>query len=176
MRELRRRLVLPGVVGGVYAGLTILLAPISFGPVQLRVTEILCVLPYFVPETAWGLFLGCGAANLYSAWGILDIVFGSLATLGAGLCAARLGRRRRRRGGGHVTLWDRVAVCLLPALWNGVAIGAVLARTLMPDNFLTGWLLMGGQIALEEAAVLFLGGMPLMTYLAKRPLIYGGRT
>lgn len=93
MNDLRKKLVYPALAGAVYAALTMVLAPISYGGVQLRVSEVLCMLPFFLPETAVGLFLGCALANTISAAGLLDIVFGSLATLLAGLLTAAAGRR-----------------------------------------------------------------------------------
>ena len=45
--------------------------------------------PLFLPETAWGLGVGCLIANLLSPYGVLDIVVGSAATLLAALLTAR---------------------------------------------------------------------------------------
>ena len=81
-----RKLTAAAVTGAAYAALTMLLAPISYGAIQCRVSEVLCILPFFIPCTAWGLFAGCAIANLLSAAGIFDVVFGSLATLLAALC------------------------------------------------------------------------------------------
>ena len=89
-----RKLTAAAVTGAAYAALTMLLAPISYGAIQCRVSEVLCILPFFIPCTAWGLFAGCAIANLLSAAGILDVIFGSLATLLAALCTAWLGRGR----------------------------------------------------------------------------------
>ena len=82
------------IVGAAYAVLTMALAPISYGAIQLRVSEVLCILPYFMPCTAWGLFIGCAVANLLTG-NLFDIVFGSLATLAAALLTAAIGRRKR---------------------------------------------------------------------------------
>ena len=79
-----RQLALAAIVGAAYAALTIGLAPISYGPAQFRISEVLCILPYFLPCTAWGLFVGCAVSNLIGA-GVWDIVFGSLTTLAAAL-------------------------------------------------------------------------------------------
>ena len=87
-----RKLTAAAVTGAAYAALTMLLAPISYGAIQCRVSEVLCILPFFIPCTAWGLFAGCAIANLLSAAGIFDVVFGSLATL-IGALGARLLRR-----------------------------------------------------------------------------------
>ena len=48
---------------------------------QLRFSEALTVLPFLFPGAIPGLFLGCAIANIASTFGILDVVFGSLATL-----------------------------------------------------------------------------------------------
>ena len=52
------------IVGAAYAVLTMALAPISYGAIQLRVSEVLCILPYFMPCTAWGLFIGLSLIHI----------------------------------------------------------------------------------------------------------------
>ncbi len=68
------------MIAAVYVALTVAFAPISFGAIQFRVSEALCILPYFTPAAVPGLFAGCFLSNLMlgSPW---DMVFGSLATL-----------------------------------------------------------------------------------------------
>ena len=155
--DLREKLIIPAVVGALYAALTMLLAPISYGNLQFRISEALCVLPVFFPYTSVGLFLGCALANMISAAGILDVVFGSLATLCAGLCAAACGREARRTGA-MPSAAMRVLACLSPVVWNGVVIGAVLAWS---------FALFGAGVALGEAGVLFLLGMPLISLIPR---------
>ena len=168
--KIREQLIYPAVAGAAYAALTMLLAPISYGGIQCRLSEALCVLPFFLPSTAWGLFLGCAVANCISAAGILDIVFGSLATLLAGLCTAALGRGWRESGC-WPSLGRRIAACLMPVLWNGLVIGAVLSATLMPrDAFWPGFAMFAGQVAAGETIALLLLGLPLMNVLRRRLL------
>lgn len=69
------------LIAALYVALTLIFAPISFGPVQLRIAEALCILPLFTPAAVPGLFIGCFIANLLGGGIVLDIVFGSLATL-----------------------------------------------------------------------------------------------
>ena len=78
-----RQLTLAAVIGALYAVLTLTASVfgITYGPVQCRVSEALCVLPFFFPEAKWGLFVGCLIANLLSPYGAPDIICGSLATL-----------------------------------------------------------------------------------------------
>ena len=94
MRISVKDLASAAVVGAAYAALTMLLAPISFGLVQFRASEALCILPAFLPAASWGLWVGCALVNFMSGYGIPDIVFGSFATLMASLCIARIARGR----------------------------------------------------------------------------------
>ena len=67
------------VIAALYAVLTSLLYPVSFGPIQCRVSEALTILPLFYAEAVPGLTIGCFIANCFS--GGLDMLFGTLATL-----------------------------------------------------------------------------------------------
>ena len=69
------------VIAAIYVALTMAFQPISFGPVQFRISEALCILPFFTPAAIPGLFVGCFLSNLFCGAAGLDIVFGSLATL-----------------------------------------------------------------------------------------------
>lgn len=90
-----RQLTLAAVVAALYAvlGYYAGIFGVAFGPVQCRFSEALCVLPFFFPATAPGLFVGCLIVNLLSPYGVLDIVFGSLATLIAALLTAKMPNR-----------------------------------------------------------------------------------
>ena len=65
----------------MYAALTLIFAPISFGPVQVRIAEALSILPMFTKAAVPGLFIGYILGNLLGGAVITDIVFGSIATL-----------------------------------------------------------------------------------------------
>lgn len=62
------------------------------GAIQVRLSEMLIVLPAFTPAAIPGLFIGCFLSNLLTGCCILDIVVGSLATL-IGAVGAYLMRR-----------------------------------------------------------------------------------
>lgn len=162
-----RRLALLGLIAAVYAALTLGLAPISYGPLQFRISEAMCVLPYFFSPSAWALFAGCLLANLLSQYGVLDVVFGSLATLLAGLCTAAIGR------GGDRGSWLRcIAACLMPVVFNAVIIGAVIAYATTTDALVSApfWLIFLGDavsVGFGEMAVLFVLGLPLTRWLPK---------
>lgn len=68
------------LIAALYATLTVIFAPISFGPIQVRIAEALTVLPMFTSAAIPGLFIGCFIANLFGGTIIWDVIFGSLAT------------------------------------------------------------------------------------------------
>ncbi|MGI6108100.1 MAG: QueT transporter family protein [Lachnospiraceae bacterium] len=82
------------VIAALYVALTLIFQPISYGEVQLRVSEALTILPFFTPAAIPGLFVGCLIANILGGAIILDIIFGSLATL-IGAVFAYLLRKNR---------------------------------------------------------------------------------
>ena len=104
-----------GIIAAVYALLTVALAPISSGLIQCRVSEALCVLPYFTSAAVPGLFLGCLISNLITGAPVYDVLFGSLATL----LAAAATRFLRNRA-------SKYAAPLPGVLLNGIIIGCVL--------------------------------------------------
>mgnify|MGYP005972270469 CR=1 FL=1 len=75
------RITQGAAIAALYVALTMIVAPIAFGPVQFRISEALCVLPYFLPSAVPGVTIGCFLANLLCGAAPLDVVFGSLATL-----------------------------------------------------------------------------------------------
>lgn len=74
-------LVQGAAIAAIYVVLTIVFAAISFGEVQVRISEALTILPYFTPAAVPGLFVGCIIANLLGGAIPVDILCGSLATL-----------------------------------------------------------------------------------------------
>ena len=51
------RLTYTAILAAAYAALTFVLAPISYGPIQYRVSEALTIAPFFIPCSIWGLWL-----------------------------------------------------------------------------------------------------------------------
>ena len=90
-----RKLVHCGVVAAIYVVLCLALQPLSYGAVQVRVAEALCLLPVFGAEYIVGVVLGCFLANLLGST-IVDVIFGTLATWPAlsptscAMCASRV--------------------------------------------------------------------------------------
>jgi len=108
-----RSLCVSAVIAALYAAMTLLLAPISYGPIQLRLSEAMTLLPMLLPQAIPGLFVGCLIANLYTGM-LTDIIFGSLATL-----LAAVGTYLLRR--------NPFLAASCPVISNGVIVGLVLA-------------------------------------------------
>ncbi|MBT9779104.1 QueT transporter family protein [Clostridium sp. MCC353] len=106
-------LVQSAMIAAIYIVLTLMFIPLGFGPVQFRISEALCILPYFTPAAIPGVFIGCLLSNALGGAVFLDVVFGSLATL-IGAVGSWLLRRVR---------W---AVCIPPILSNVLIIPWVL--------------------------------------------------
>jgi uncharacterized membrane protein len=142
------KMVRGAVIAALYFALTMLLAPISFGPVQFRVAEALCVLPFLYAEAIPGLFVGCLLSNLLGGNGLLDVLFGSLATLAAAIAVYKCRVK-----------W---LVPLFPVIVNGIVVGAVLAYVYTPDTMAAAFPLFAAEVAAGELGVCYLIGLPLL--------------
>ena len=110
-----RKLVRCGVVAAIYVVLCMALQPLSYGAVQVRVAEALCLLPVFGAEYIVGVTLGCFLANLLGST-VVDVVFGTLATLLACLVTYKL-RDIRVKG-------LAIPASLPPVAFNMIIVGA----------------------------------------------------
>ena len=129
-----RSITLSAAIAALYAALTLLLAPISYGDWQCRVSEALTMLPMLMPQAIPGLFVGCILANLLGpSAGITDIVFGSLATL-----IAAIGTYYFRKN-----KW-LAAAC--PVISNGIIVGLVLSLSFNLPFFLTAIQVAAGEL------------------------------
>ena len=80
-----KEISLIAVIAALYATMVIVLAPMSFGPVQLRFADVLIPLAAILGLPAvYGVALGAFVANAYWFMSPIDVVFGALANLVAG--------------------------------------------------------------------------------------------
>ena len=78
-----RAVVYGGLIAALYVVLTFVSASMGLasGVIQVRLSECLCLLPCLIPAAVPGLTVGCMLANWLTGCAMLDVVFGSLATL-----------------------------------------------------------------------------------------------
>lgn len=72
------------MIAAIYVALTWLSALVGLsgmGAIQLRLSEALCVLPYFTAAAIPGVSVGCLLANLLTGAALPDVIFGTLATV-----------------------------------------------------------------------------------------------
>jgi len=155
-----QRLVLSGVIGGIYAALTLMVYPLSYGPIQVRISEALTVLPLFFGEAVIGLSVGCLVANFFGN-GVLDVVFGTLATLIAGVLTMASGRIKDAR--------VRVVVGIIPPIVVNALIVPLtfLALTELKEAYLINVLTVGAG----QAVVLTVLGIPLAVAMQKNKFL-----
>ena len=133
------------MIGALYVVLTLISSVTGLASTPVRLSEALCILPYFTPAAVPGLYVGCLISNLILGGAIPDIIFGSLATL--------------------------IGASIPPVIANTVMIPPILAYCYgYNDGF---WVLAGG-IALSEiisctliGTALLLALMPLRKKLFK---------
>ena len=115
MKNITTKMMAQGaVIAAVYVVLTLAFAPISFGAVQFRISEALCILPFFTVAAVPGGSIGCLLANILAGAALPDIVFGTLATLIGAIVSYRLR---------NISKW---LVCIPPILANAIIIPFVL--------------------------------------------------
>jgi uncharacterized membrane protein len=144
-----RTVVRAGLIAAAYVALTLALAPISYGPVQFRVSEALTILPMFTPAAIPGLAVGVLVANWLGPIGPLDVIFGTLATLLA--------------AGGTYALRKRPLLAMAcPVIANALIVPAYLPIALGASDF-PRWF--GGPAGLYITAVITVGaGEALAVY------------
>ncbi len=150
-------LVHGAVIAALYVVLTMLVAPIAFGPIQFRFSEALTILPFFTPAAIPGLFVGCLLSNLIGGAIIWDVLFGSLATL-IGALGTYLLRKYRR------------LICLPPIISNTLIIPFVL-RYAYGEAGLIPYLMVTVGIG-EILAVGVCGNLLVETLLPYRKLLF----
>ena len=138
-------LCVSAVIGALYAAMTLLLAPISYGPIQLRLSEAMTLLPIVLPQAIPGLFVGCLIANLYTGM-LTDIIFGSLATLLAAI-------------GTYLLRKKPILAAACPVISNGVIVGMVLALSFNLPVALTMAEVAIGEIGAVLVGMLILSGI-----------------
>lgn len=69
------------VIAAFYVVLTYVFSAFASGVIQVRVSEALTILPAFTPAAIPGLVIGCLLSNTLTGCVLLDIIFGSVATL-----------------------------------------------------------------------------------------------
>lgn len=143
------------MIAAIYCVVTLVLAPISYGNIQVRIAEALTLLPLIYKPSIWGVTLGCFLSNLIGAMmginptGMIDAVVGTLATLLAALMTYYL-RDQKIKG-------VPVLSILMPVIFNFFFVGMELSVLFFEGNIWLGLLIMGTEVAIGELISVILG-------------------
>ncbi|MFA5235305.1 MAG: QueT transporter family protein [Bacilli bacterium] len=107
-----KRLAVNALIAALYLDLTLVTASFAYRDIQFRIAEIFVLLAFFRKDYLIGVTIGCFLANLFGPLGIVDAVFGSLATLASGLLIAYSK--------------NLFVATLYPVVINGLVVGAEL--------------------------------------------------
>ena len=162
-----------GMIAAVYAACT--LAALVLLPVQFRISEALVVLAVLTPAAVPGLTIGCIVANVANmviagtgALGLLDVVFGSLATLVGALWCRKFASRPAIALLGPVIANAVIVPAYLPILLQGLGFYTIPFTTISLDGAYIPMYLFGlVATGIGEAVVVYVLGMPLLKALGK---------
>ncbi|MBM6688949.1 QueT transporter family protein [Collinsella tanakaei] len=168
-----------GVIAAVYAACTLVtmlfLGNLAWGPIQFRISEALCALALLTPAAVPGLTLGCAIANIANialsgtgALGLLDVVFGSLATCVGALFTWKMRGHPAIALAGPVLANALIVPAYLPILLTGVGFYTIPFTSISLDGawplmYLFGLVTTGAG----EAVIMYVLGYPLYRSLAK---------
>lgn len=157
-----------GVIAAIYVVLTIFISAFNLasGAIQFRISEALCVLPFFTPAAIPGLTIGCFLANLLTGATIWDIIFGTLATLLGAI-------------GSYLLRKHKFLVTLPPVIANAIIIPFVL---FYGYGFTSAWVVGGVDLSIpfyvvtvgagEVISICILGSILLRALLPVRRHIF----
>lgn len=145
------------IVSALYIVICLILAPISFGPFQLRLGEILCLLSIENPIYIISISIGCLISNLLlSTLGAIDAIVGTFASLlGCGL-----GYILRNKKINNFPLLSTIAISLVNAFIVSLEMNYILGNQTI---FLYSLI----EIFISEIIILVIIGYPIYNKLLK---------
>ncbi len=146
-----RRVAVAGVVGALYVVLSIIVTPLSYGPVQFRIGEALKPLVIKYPAVIPAFGVGTVIINLFSPFaGPLELIFMPLVDVTGGVLCYLVARRVGGTFGTYLA-------SLLYALWTAAGVGVVLTVSAgLP------YLASFASVAVSEIILLLLGNALLV--------------
>lgn len=165
-----RLLVQRALITAIYLVLTLVFAPIAYGSVQFRVSEVMMVLPAISSAGVWGVTLGCFLANLLnpSNLGPIDIIFGTLATFLAAIMTRYLGQKLLPPMSDLTWKHPKLYLLTLPTiLFNALIVGTYLPFLLLESQSSAIVTLSILSVGLGELGVMLILGLPLLITLIR---------
>lgn len=153
---LTKRITRTAIIAAIYATTTLAIAPFAYGSIQFRISEILVLLALFDPLYISGLTLGCLIANMLGPNGLLDIIFGTLATFISLIAIYFTGKIIKNYK------LKLILSSIWPTIINGLIIGWMLNKL-----YKLPLILSMGEVAIGEFVVVTIIGVPLFLFAGK---------
>ena len=149
-----RRLTNMGLVAAIYVAATMLCSSLAYGQVQFRISEVLMLLCYFNKDYIISLSIGC---LIVSTLGMVDVVFGTLATVVAAVLIYLLRNK--------VNL---VVASLFPVISNAVIVGFELTYVFKTPLLVNmGWVALGEFVCVTIVGVILIKALMKNKYFSK---------
>lgn len=146
-----KKLVRGAAVAAIYALLTLALP--AYGSLQFRLSEILTLLAFYNPFYIVPLTVGCAIANIASPFGIIDVIFGSLASFLA------------------LTAMSKTKNIYLASIWPSFFSFIIGLEIMLLSTEPVNFFLITGQIMLSEFIVVTVIGVPLLKLIEQNDYI-----
>ena len=153
------------LIAALYFCISFAFAPISFGVIQVRISEALTILPAISPLGIWGVTIGCALTNLYgistgaNILGAADVFFGTFATLLAALATRKLAKTTFKG--------LPILATLPPIIINAIVVGAELSFAIVGSVFNPFFFVAAFQVGLGQLISCSLLGIILFKALKK---------
>ena len=156
-------IVKSAVIAALYAIMTVVISPLSYGMVQCRFSESLIMLCVFTPAAIPGLTVGCLVANIFS-FNPIDMICGTTATLLSAVVGYKL---RKVKIGGIPWLTPLPAV-----IFNMIIIGLELSVYLPIEGhgFLVGFFIQALSVFIGQVIACYIFGVPVYMLINKTGL------
>lgn len=152
-----RRLTTMGLIAAIYVVSTMLCSSLAYGQVQFRISEALMLLCFYNKDYIISLTVGCLIVNLFSTLGLVDVVFGTLATLVAAVAIYLLRNKT-----------NLIVASLMPVISNAVIVGFELTyvfKTPLLANM--GWVALGEFVCVSVVGVILVSALMKNKYVRK---------
>ncbi len=157
-------IITAALIAAIYAALTYFggFFGLSYGPIQVRFSEALTILPIFTPAAIPGLTIGCFIANIGS-FNPLDLIFGTFATFLAAVLTYFL----------KDMLFKKMPLLALlpPVIINALIIGFEIAVFFLSEGYsFYGFLISAIEVGIGQIVACYGLGLPLYFALKSKRL------
>ncbi|MDO4800341.1 MAG: QueT transporter family protein [Bacillota bacterium] len=147
------------LVAALYVALTLGLSFLSYQAIQFRVSEVMVLLAFVDRRYSYGLLAGCFIANLLGPFGLVDAIFGTIASA---FVFVMIYITRRSLGNNTKSL-------LISSLWASVSALIIAFEIVFFFKASESFWFWTAMVAIGQFTVVTLGGFPIFRWIIGRP-------